>query len=439
MKTTFRSRHTNCEGVTRRDFLAVGTLGLFGLSLSDLVARPAAAGPSPLGSRAREPKSLIFIWLQGGPSHLETWDLKPDAPSETRGTFNPIQSNVPGIQVAEHLPRCAQAMHRMCVLRTVYGPEGSHERASRHLQTGWRPIPNIDYPSLPANYIKWKPFDGDVPPFVGLLNPIEQGFGGGFLGPRCSPFLAGDPSVKDFSVKDLAPPAGVPLDRIGRRREILAGFDETFRAVDRNPLSLTPALETAYRIAGSPRARNAFDISKEPDALRDRYGRTPLGQACLMARRLVEGGVRAVSLFKGGWDTHGKNFEALQTKLLPELDPALATLVEDLADRGLLESTLVVCLGEFGRTPKINTSAGRDHWPRAGSIVLAGGGVRGGQVIGETDATGSEPKTRPIRVEEFAATVYHALGVDHHQLNRTPEGRPVRIVEEVEPVLEAFG
>ncbi|MBM3457659.1 MAG: DUF1501 domain-containing protein, partial [Armatimonadetes bacterium] len=394
------------------------------------------AGSSVPGGKA---KSLIFLWLQGGPSHLETWDLKPDAASEYRGTFRPIPTRADGIQISEHLPHCASVMESMCLLRTITGPEASHERASRHLQTGWRPIPNIDYPSLPANYVKWKPTRRDVPPFVGVLNPIEQGFGGGFLGPTFSPFLAGDPSLKEFAVRDLVPPQGVPLDRVTRRKDLLSGFDASFRALDRNSASLTPALETAYRIVYSPTARRAFDLHQEPDSLRDRYGRTPLGQACLLARRLVEGGVQAVSIFKGGWDTHGKNCETLKDKLLPELDPALATLVFDLKQRGLLDSTLVVCLGEFGRTPKINGSAGRDHWPRAGSIALAGGGVRGGQAIGETDAIGSEPKSRPIPVEAFAATVYQALGVDYHQLNHTPEGRPVRIVEETEPVLEAFG
>jgi hypothetical protein len=430
-----RTLHTNCEGVSRRDFLALGTMGLFGLGVPDLTGKAAAAGP--VLSAARE-KSLILIWLQGGPSHLEMWDLKPEAPAETRGTFNPIRTSADGIRIGEHLPRCAQVMDRMCLFRTITGPEGSHERASRHLQTGWRPIPNIDYPAYPANFVKWKPLDADVPAFVGLLNPIEQGFGGGFLGPRYSPFLAGDPSVKEFTVKDLLPPPGIPLDRITRRREILGGFDEAFRALDRNPASLTPALDSAYRLVYSKRARQAFDLQAEPDALRDRYGRTPLGQSCLLARRLVEGGVRAVSIFKGGWDTHGNNFTSLKDKLLPELDPAFGTLIEDLSQRGLLESTLVLCLGEFGRTPKINGSAGRDHWPRAGSIAAAGGGLKAGIAIGETDATGSEPKTRPVRVEEFAATVYHALGVDYHQLNHTPEGRPVKIVDDAEPVLEAL-
>lgn len=426
---------TSCDGITRRDFLAVGTLGLAGLTLGDMLGNPAAAGGLSTG---RAEKSLILIWLQGGPSHLEMWDPKPDAPTETRGTFNTIPTNVSGIRIGEYLPRCAQVMDKLCLLRTVNGPEGSHERASRHLQTGWRPIPNVDYPSYSANFIKWKQPNTDVPPFVGLLSPSEQGFGGGFLGPRYNPFMAGDPNQKSFQVKDLQPPMGLPLDRLDRRREILKGFDDAARLVDLNPTSLTPALDSAYRLVHSEKARAAFDISKEPDALRDRYGRTPTGQACLLARRLVEGGVRAVSVFKTGWDTHSKNFDTLSGKLLPELDPALATLVEDLAQRGLLDSTLVVCLGEFGRTPKINGSAGRDHWPRANSIVMAGGGIRGGQFIGETDATGSEPKSRPISVSDFGATLYDALGIDFHQVNRTGEGRPVRIVDEGEVVREAF-
>lgn len=425
--------HSTCDGVSRRDFLTLGTCGLLGMGLADMLDAPAAAVPA-----GRRDKSVIIIWLQGGPSHLDMWDLKPDAPSEVRGEFKAIETNVPGIRIGEHLPRTARVMDRLCLLRTVHGPEGSHERASRHLQTGWRPIPNVDYPSLSANFVKWGVAETDVPPFVGVLNPIEQGFGGGYLGPRFGPFLAGDPNQKDFAVRDLIPPPGVLLDRIGRRREILKGFDDGFRLVDRNPASLTSAGERAYRLAYSAPAREAFAIEKEPAALRDRYGRTSLGQGCLLSRRLVEAGVRAVTLFKGGWDTHGQNFSALKERLLPELDPAFATLVDDLATRGLLDSTLVVCLGEFGRTPKINGSAGRDHWPGAGTVVLAGGGVRGGQVVGETDATGSEPKTRPISIEEFAATIYHTLGVDHNQTNRTPDGRPVRLVDEAEPVREAL-
>jgi len=429
----------NCEGVTRRDLLTLGTAGLLGLSLDDLLARAAHAAPTP-NAQPPTPKarSLIILWLQGGPSHLETWDPKPEAPAEIRGPFGVIETNVSGVRIAEHLPRSAKVMDRLCVLRTVYGPEDSHERASRHLQTGWKSIPNVDYPSYASNFVKWKPGRGDLPPFVGLLTPSEQGFGAGFLGPQYNPFMAGDPSRADFKVRDLLATTSVPLDRIARRREILQGFDASFRAVDRKTGSFTPALERAYRMVNSPRTREAFDLQREPEALRDRYGRTPMGQACLLARRLVENGVQAVSILKGGWDTHSSNFETLKGKLLPELDPALATLVEDLSQRGLLESTVVACFGEFGRTPRINNSAGRDHWARAGSIVLAGGGFAGGRVVGETDGTASEPKSRGIRVEDFAATLYEALGIDFHQLNQTAEGRPVRIVDDGEPVREAF-
>jgi hypothetical protein len=425
-----RGIYTTCEGVTRRDFLRVGTLGLMGLGLADFF-KPSQA--------ATKDKNLIVLWLQGGPSHIDMWDLKPDAPSEFRGEFKPIPTNVAGIQISEHLSRTAKVVDKLCILRTVTSPEGSHERASRTVQTGYRPIPNVDFPSYGANYVKYKQFNSDVPAFVGVLKPSEQGYGAGFLGPRYNPFMAGDPSEKNFSVKDLAPPEGVNLDRITRRREMLKGFDDSFRSVDSKVQSLDPALERAYRLVFSAQARAAFDIAKEPDAMRDTYGRTPLGQGCLLARRLIEGGVKAVTVFKGGWDTHGQNFTTLKDKLLPELDQAYAALIADLSQRGLLENTLVVLMGEFGRTPKINGGAGRDHWPNANSVVLSGGGIKGGQVIGVTDEKAAEPKERPIQVADLAATIYAALGVNYHHENHTPEGRPVRIVSEGEPVKEAFG
>jgi hypothetical protein len=317
---------------------------------------------------------------------------------------------------------------------------GSHERSSRYLQTGVLPVPNTDFPSYGAAYVKEKNFTGACPPFVGVLTPIERGFGAGFLGAKYDPFLAGDPSGKTYRVRDLAPPEGLTLDRLERRREVLRDFNAAWRAVDTDARlnSYQPALERAYSMVFNEQVHNAFDIAKEPDKLRDTYGRTQIGQGLLLARRLVENGVKAVSIWMGGWDTHSKNFTSLKNKLLPPLDQGFGTLLADLHQRGMLPNTLVVQAGEFGRTPKVNKDAGRDHWPRAFSVVLAGGGLKGGHVIGATDAHAAEVADHPIPVEDLSATIFTALGVDISHVNLTPEGRPISIVNGGKPVADAF-
>lgn len=432
----------DCEGTSRRDLLKIGAGGLFGLSLLDFVApratRAAAGGKTESRAGAAD-KNFIFIWLQGGPAHMDMWDPNPDAPDGIRTPFKCIESSVPGVRFTELMPRTAAAMDKLCLLRSVASVEGSHNRASRYLQSGYRPVPNVDHPAFASLYVNDRRWRTDVPPYVGLLRPSETGYGGGFLGAEFNPFFVGDPSRKGFSVKDLLPASGIPLDRVTRRREILEGFDRSQRLVDENARSLTPALDLAYRLIFSEKAKQAFDLHREADKLRDRYGRTPLGQSCLLARRLIEGGVKCASIFKTGWDTHSKNFDSLKKSKVPELDPALATLVEDLDDRGMLDDTLVVCLGEFGRTPKINKNAGRDHWPNVNTVVMAGGGLKRGVVIGKSDKNSAEPAERPIVVADFAATLFHSLGVDVDKENHTAEGRPVRVTNHGKPVLEAFG
>ncbi|MBS1824553.1 MAG: DUF1501 domain-containing protein [Acidobacteria bacterium] len=425
------SMHVDCDGRRRRDFLKLGMCGLGALSLPELVR----------AQKKGSEKSLIFVWLGGGPPQMDTYDMKPDAPSEIRGEFKPIASNVPGIQVCELMPKTAAVMDKICVLRSVTSVDlGSHERSSRYLQTGVLPVPNMDFASFGSVFVKEKQFKGEMPPFVGVLKPIERGWGGGFLGPGLDPFMAGDPNEKNYRVRDLLPPTGVTLDRIGRRREILNEFNASWKAVDTEAKlnSYDPAVEQAYNMVYSEKVVKAFDIHQEPDKLRDAYGRTQIGQGLLMARRLVEQGVKAVSVWMGGWDTHAKNFESLKTKLLPPLDQGFGMLIEDLAQRGLLDNTLVVQIGEFGRTPKINNDAGRDHWPKAFSVALAGGGIKGGQLIGATDKHAAEVTDRPITVEDLSATVFTALGVDIHRVNHTPEGRPIAIVNGGKPVAEAF-
>src|SRR5712692_709264 len=422
----------DCDGVVRRDFLRLGMLGFSSLTLPQLLATQTKS----------KDKSLIFLWLAGGPGQLDTYDLKPDAPTDIRGEFKPISTNVDGIQICELLPYTAKVADKLCILRSVTSVDlGSHERSSRYLQTGVLPVPNMDFASYGSVYTKVKKFQGAVPPFVGVLKPIERGYGGGFLGPQFDPFLAGDPSEKKFKVRDLVPPQGITLERIGRRRDILKEFNEAWRAVDTEAKlnSFDPALEQAYNMIYSKEVHTAFDIAQEPDKVRDAYGRTPIGQGLLLARRLVEHGVKAVSIWMGGWDTHSNNFKSMKEKLLPPMDQGYGTLIADLAQRGLLDNTVVVQVGEFGRTPKVNKDAGRDHWPKAFCAALAGGGIKGGQVIGSTDKHAAEVTSHPITVEDFSATIFTALGIDIHGVNHTPEGRPIAIVNGGNPVAEALG
>ncbi|MBM3787773.1 MAG: DUF1501 domain-containing protein [Acidobacteria bacterium] len=416
---------------TRRDFLEIGMCGLGALTLPALLR----------AQTQRKDRSLIFVWLAGGPSQLDTYDMKPDAPSEIRGEFKPIPTNVSGIQVCELMPKTASVMDKIAVLRSVTSFDlGSHERSSRYLQTGVLPVPNMDFASFGSVYVKEKQFKSELPPYVGVLKPVERGWGGGFLGPNYDPFLAGDPNEKNYRVRDLLPPLGVSLDRIGRRREILNELNASWRAVDNEAKlrSYDPAVTQAYNMVYSEKVVKAFDIHQEPDKLRDAYGRTQIGQGLLMARRLVENGVKAVSVWMGGWDTHAKHFEQSKTMLMPPLDQGFGMLIEDLAQRGLLENTLVVQIGEFGRTPEINKEAGRDHWPKAFSVALAGGGIKGGQLIGATDKHAAEVTDRPITVEDLSATLFTSLGVELDRVNHTPEGRPISIVNGGKPVAEAF-
>jgi hypothetical protein len=423
--------HTNCDGAPRRDFLKLGMLGFGSMSLPQFLA----------AQNKGADKNFIFLWLAGGPPQMDMYDMKPDAPLEIRGEFKPIASNVSSIQVCELMPYTAKVMDKVCVLRSVTSVDlGSHERSSRYLQTGVLPVPNMDFASFGSIYVKEKAFKSDMPPFVGVQKPIERGWGGGFLGSQYDPFMAGDPNETNYRVRDLLPPEGVTLERIGRRRELLKEFNEAWRSADAEAkiASYSPSVEQAYSMVYSPKVLEAFDIAREPHKVREEYGRSQVGQGLLLARRLVERGVKAVSVWMGGWDTHANNFKSLKEKLLPPMDQGFGALVADLAQRGLLESTLVVQAGEFGRTPKVNKDAGRDHWPKAFSVALAGGGIKGGQLIGATDKHAAEVTDRPITVEDLSATIFTALGVDLTRVNHTPEGRPIAIANGGKPVAEAF-
>ncbi|HEU4753374.1 MAG TPA: DUF1501 domain-containing protein, partial [Armatimonadota bacterium] len=354
-----------CDGVSRRDFIKVGTLGLAGLTLPEfLQLREAAAAPKP--ERA---KAVILLWMGGGPSHLDTFDPKPDAPSDYRGEFNAIGVKGADFQISEHLPRLAQMGDRFSVLRSVTHPEGAHERGTTYMLTGYRQIPGFEYPGFGSVVAKEKGWQKNMPPYVAIPGVIGDA-GPGYLGADGSPFSAGDPGAGNYQVKDILLPQGVDEGRLGRRREFLAAADQLVRTgkADDPVTGVDRFYGKAYELITSAETRKAFDLKQEPDALRDRYGRNGLGQGCLLARRLIESGVRFVTISRGGWDNHGGIFGALRNQRLPELDTAMSALLQDLGDRGMLNEVMVVWMGEFGRTPKVNMTGGRDHWPKVASV-----------------------------------------------------------------------
>jgi hypothetical protein len=413
----------------RREFLRIGSIG--GLGLGDYLSLRAQ---TPTG----EEKACIMIVLDGGPPQHETFDMKPDAPSDIRGTFNPIATNVPGIQICEHLPRTARQMDKFAILRSVNGRTAIHFNGVYFLMTGYLPIQSMEFPSVGAVAAKELGPRKGMPPYV-LNAMLDHAMGPGFLGSAHAPFwVRSDPSSPEFRVDDLELPVDTDWKEIADRRWLMNQIDKSFR--ERDTKGRFEARDRFYQeaesIMRSPQVKKAFDIWAEPEALRDRYGRTPLGQGCLLARRLVEGGARFVTInsSRAIWDTHADNFKRCEKQLLPEFDAAFSTLMEDLHGRGLLSSTLVVVSGEFGRTPKINASGGRDHWPRVFSVLMAGAGVKGGQVYGSSDATGSDPKDHPVSVEDLTATIYDRLGINPAKEYHSPSGRPVRLSNNGNPI-----
>ncbi len=443
MKTKLHSLNRRCDGVSRRDFLHLGTLSCLGVSLADLFRFQAAAADQSRQVRSPKDISCILIWLDGGPSHLETFDLKPDAPREIRGDFNPISTSVSGIQICEHLPRTAQVMREVALVRSLTHELGNHDTGARYMLTGHRPAPALEYPSLGSILARETGFGGTMPPYLAIPNDGVGGESGaaraGYLPGAYAAFsVGGDPSRGDYKVRDLDSPEGINFQRSQRRQTMLKSIDDFSRAVEEGAAtqSRDAFYEQAYRLITSPQSKAAFDLSKEDATARDRYGRSRIGTGCLLARRVVEAGARFVTVVDTGWDTHQQIFKALPDALfpgsgkLPALDRAYSSLITDLKERGLLETTLVVLMGEFGRTPKLNSLGGRDHWPRAGSLCFAGGGVRGGQVIGATDAYGEVPVERPVRPEDTAFTILKLLGVDPAKEYLTGGNRPLRIMAE---------
>jgi hypothetical protein len=433
------SRYPSCDGVTRRSFLQAGVLGLTGLSLADVLRLRAADG------RAAKDTSVILIWKGGGPSHLDTWDLKPNAPVEYRGEFKPIATNVPGIQVSEHLPLSAKQMDKFSILRSVTHPDAGHESASHYLLTGYRPsndIPSNEVPSYGSIVAKERgPRRPGLPAYLAVPTP-PRSTAAAYLGVAYNPFAVGaDPNANNFSVRNLTLPNGISMERLENRRKLLQSLDKMKRDVDQTGLmeGFDAFTRKAFEMVTSPAAQKAFDINKEDDATRDLYGRNTLGQSMLLARRLVEAGVTFVTVNAGGWDTHANNFEALKKTKLPQFDMAWAGLLQDMQRRGLLQNTLVLVWGEFGRTPRINKDAGRDHWPGAQSVVLAGGGLKMGQAIGLSDAKAEYPKERPLTPEDVLSTMYGVLGIDQTIDYLNEAQRPVKILNGGEPIKELVG
>jgi uncharacterized protein (DUF1501 family) len=428
-----------CDGVARRDFLRLGSAGVFGmgLTLPWLLERQARAAAQ--GKKSRD-VSLIFIFLHGGLSHMDSWDLKPEAPAEFRGDFKPIATNVSGIEICEHLPRSAKQMDKIALIRSFRHHNSDHGPADHYIMTGYFPQagfnaglhPNNQRPAHGSVIARKLGPKGSVPPYV-CLPKMHPSAGPAYLGSGAAPFVIdADPNAPNFSVPDIVPPPALSASRLDARRKLLAQLDRFQEAAEiranRSAEAVSVYQKKAFALMTSPAAKKAFNIKAEPDKLRDEYGRNSLGQSCLMARRLVEAGVRCVTIDHSNWDTHDNNFKTLKQSLLPTLDAALPTLFRDLSDHGLLANTLVVVTGEFGRTPRINKNAGRDHWGPAFTVALGGGGIKGGRALGKSDARAERPAGDPYGPEDLAATMYHLMGIDPKEEFYTPEGRPVPIV-----------
>jgi hypothetical protein len=426
--------------LNRRSMLKVGVLTLGGLTLPGLLQARAASGS--VANR----KSVILVWLAGGPSHIDMYDLKPNAPAEVRGEFKPINTNVPGVQVGEHLPLQAKIFDKLSVVRSAYHTNAGHGMGSQWMQTGYQATIEVNdniYPSTGSVVSKLKGSnEPGLPAYVNLPRKVSFG-NAAYLGASYNPFAPdANPNDPNFQVRNLKLPGRVSAERLEARKKLVNDIDTIRRDIDlKGDVS---GFDTFYRDAmemvTSAKAMNAFDVNKEPVKLRDRYGRNDLGQSCLLARRLVEAGVTFVTVQAGGgWDTHGNNFTELKRRLLPQYDAGVSALVEDLHDRGLSDGVLVISFGEFGRTPKINKDAGRDHWPGAMSILYAGGGLKMGQMIGTTDSTASYPTSKPYTPGCVLSTMYHVVGIDHKHVEYDDAKRPLPVLSEGDPIKELVG
>ena len=417
-----------CDGWARRDFLKVGSLGATGLSLASYLRLAQAEEVA-----STKGKAAIFVNLGGGPSHIDTFDPKPNAPAEIRGQLKPIATNVPGIEVSELFPGLAACADKFALLRGVSHTLAAHEFGSLYMNTGNRPIQSLDYPGFGAVVSKEMPAREDLPSFVAIPGGNSQR--PGFLGVQYAALATnGMPQPnKPFTVRGVSLRQGLTISDVERRRGLLQELDTAFRDFEDDGLveGLDEFSQQAHSIITSGRSRQAFDIGQEDPATVTRFGTHGFGQSCLLACRLVEAGVRFVTINFGGWDMHQGIYQRLQgAGKARELDEGLSALLTVLNERGLLESTAVCATGEFGRTPKINKNAGRDHWPRAMCVLMAGGGIRGGQVIGASDAEGAGPKDNAITPEQVGASLYTALGIDFTKEYQTSSGRPIQLIRD---------
>ena len=428
-----------CTGHTRRDFLRIGGLAPLGLSLASLLSLEKTARAGAAKNRA---KSVVLVYLGGGLSHHDSFDMKPEAVAEIRGKYSSISSSVPGLQVCELLPNVAKIMHKVALVRSGTHENDHHETASNWVLSGRFGTPFGDHPSMGAVVAHETGFSGLMPPYVAV--PKNPSFSwelgkSAWLGGRYESFKCGNPNDENFRVRDLSRGEQITGEVLERRRTLLEAVDTLSSKIKGNDQLLTydEFGQKAAEMVLSSEAQSAFDIARESESLRDLYGRTEFGQSALMARRLVEAGVRFVTLTYSGWDHHKKIYDSLDKKL-PDFDKGLSAFINDMDDHGLLKDTLVVVMGEFGRTPKINKDAGRDHWGRAGSMLFAGAGVEPGRVIGATDKNGAFVTDRPVRPADVSWTIFDALGIDPAKELHTPEGRPVSILAEGSLIRELY-
>jgi hypothetical protein len=420
----------DCDGISRRGFLQIGALAGLGISLPFALARRArAAVPA-------KDVNCILIWTRGGTSHHDTFDPKPDAPASVRGEFGVIDTAIPGVKFTEIVPNMARELKRFALLRGWNPQNGSHGTADQWVMSGRKFNQAVAYPCYGSVVSYQRGFKSALPPFVQLGDQVDRRFGGGtpgILGLEHGPFeMLADPNAKQFSVRDISPPQGVTLERVGRRKEVLARLDSLQRQAEVQPAAydaLDEHYKAAFNMITAPETKQAFALEEEDEKLRDAFGRHRFGQSCLLARRLIESGVRFVTVTDGGWDTHQNNFKSLKDTRLPPIDQALPQLLIDLEQRGLLDSTLVLWLTDFGRTPKINSASGRDHWATSGFAIMAGAGVPGGYVLGETDDEGGTVVRDEYTTDDIATTVYSKLGLPADLIAHSPDGRPIRLIE----------
>lgn len=444
------NEYQNCEGMTRRSALALGLGGCFGLGLLPGLGLRAEARAAARKAGLPSPRetSCILVWLDGGPTHYETFDPKPDAPKEIRGDFQTIATSTPGVHLSEHLPALARTFDKFAIIRSIRHDHGNHGAGNHYMMTGAPTRIPVGcgafvsfHPSMGSVTAYERGTPGGLPAYFSMPSMSRSG-GPNFLGAKYAPFIVpDDPNRDGFRVRDVALPRGVDGERFRRRHELLGRIDHLDRATAPAAEDPVPVLDDYYalgrELVSSPLAQAAFDISREPAELREQYGRNSFGQRALLARRLVEAGVPFITLYEGGWDHHTGIFPALG-KRLPAFDRTLATLIEDLDQRGLLDTTMVLVLGEFGRTPKINKDGGRDHWSNAMSVLFAGCQTPGGQAIGATDSRGYSAVESVYAPENFVASVYTKLGIDPGKIFITPQGRPVHLVSDQRVIPELF-